>query len=1353
MRTIFTLLIISFLPLVSLAQATGDFQSFQTGNWNSTSTWSRWDGSQWVNPAPNTPTNADGVIHILNGHTVTVTANVTTDQTYVDVGGTLIVNNGITLTIAAGNGDDLTINGLITNNGTLSIASSFPFSALVRVNGIFANVGTISGANGSTLYFEAGSTYDHQQDGGTIPTATWNAISTCLVSGVTGNGPGGLNQNFGNFTWNCPGQTAQLIDFNGALTTITGDLKFESTNSNFVFLTTGTVYTLNISGNFIISGSATTVGFTNSVNPTVNVTGNFSSTNSTIYFTNTGSLTLDVNSDFSITGGTINVAFNSSGSVTINAAQNFSLSSSPSVTGVGSGTYLLNFDGSSAQTYTATTAFEGFTYVIKKNAIVTIDNASSFQGSGGFTMEDLSELRVGSTDTNGAIQTGTTAGNIRVSGTRTFQSKPNSCTIVYNGTSTQVIGNGYPTENGVNLTVDNTSGVTMNDDLSVAGNLTLQNGDLTIGTYTLTLSGSEAGNGSLVGGNNSNLIIRGTGTFGTLNLSTDTLKNFTINRTSTGTITLGSDLIVKGTLTDSAGTLEIDDKKLTISGPFSGISGDFSTNSGSSIIINSTGAISGNLNIVSDDVLGELNLNRSGSTLTTTSGFSIDSLVLADGTLSNTVSLKISGGGVIVRSAGSMSTTPGGTDPYNVIYTGTTSLTTGNELPSSSTLLNALAVKGSATYTLNKEITVNGNAFFLAGTFATRNNNVTMNGSEWLVDGGEVSCDTNTITMNGDYWTINSGDFTPGSGKVSFAGTDTIRGTGSINFNNLEMGNTAQVTLSSGTISIKGNYQAFAGATVDPNNGTMEFNGSANQIISAGGSKLYNVTINKTGGNVTLQNVLNLYGSLEFQSATTFNSGTGYLTLVSTTDAGGGDARIGTLPSGASISGSVTIQRYMSGEGRIWRYITPPVTGATVADWQDYFPITGNFTGASTGDGIISDNPSLYYYDETSSGNKQNGWTAYPTTDSTASIDCGTGYAAFIREATNPTTIILTGPVRQGNYDFSVNYTNSGSVDDGWNLLGNPYPSQIDWDVIDGWTKTNIGGTVSIMNNPGGGFEYWNGTTGSFNGNIAIGQSFWVQASGANAALSINETAKTSADATFFRKQALTNHIKLALSINDTTDYTFIHFREDATDEFDWDFDGHKLDNPKQNIYTIIDDSVKMAINSLEKVRYIEKTIPVGISNVHPGDYVLTIYDLNTFEGPYTFKLIDHFADKTIEIPGDTTFTYTVTITEDTASYGDARLELEINAIITGLEDENPDLIKIYPNPATGLFNYKIKSDDTIEQAILMDIKGSVIKMFNFAGQNPAKSGTFDLSDQRKGLYLLKIKLGSNVIVKKLAVK
>ena len=50
-----------------------------------------------------------GAITILNGHTVTVTANITIDETTVKKGGLLIINPNVVVTLHNGQGEDLII--------------------------------------------------------------------------------------------------------------------------------------------------------------------------------------------------------------------------------------------------------------------------------------------------------------------------------------------------------------------------------------------------------------------------------------------------------------------------------------------------------------------------------------------------------------------------------------------------------------------------------------------------------------------------------------------------------------------------------------------------------------------------------------------------------------------------------------------------------------------------------------------------------------------------------------------------------------------------------------------------------------------------------------------------------------------------------------------------------------------------------------------------------------------------------------------------------------------------------------------------------------------------------------------
>ena len=108
------------------------------------------------------------------------------------------------------------------------------------------NSATIN-SSAATLEFEAlnvagsilGSKYRHlfTTTGGTIPAATWETNSLCEIAGYTSNTgtPGGLNQSFHDFTWNCPSQTG-TIDLGGNPTAILGNFTVTSTGSGAITL-------------------------------------------------------------------------------------------------------------------------------------------------------------------------------------------------------------------------------------------------------------------------------------------------------------------------------------------------------------------------------------------------------------------------------------------------------------------------------------------------------------------------------------------------------------------------------------------------------------------------------------------------------------------------------------------------------------------------------------------------------------------------------------------------------------------------------------------------------------------------------------------------------------------------------------------------------------------------------------------------------------------------------------------------------------------------------------------------------------------------------------------------------------
>ena len=108
-----------FYCALSNAQVAGDYRSNGTGMWNNAATWQRFDGVNWV-AAFTAPSSSDGIITILNGHTITANTYITADQVVVNVGGTLS-KTGEIFTLNDGVGNDLQIDGTLNVVGAGSI--------------------------------------------------------------------------------------------------------------------------------------------------------------------------------------------------------------------------------------------------------------------------------------------------------------------------------------------------------------------------------------------------------------------------------------------------------------------------------------------------------------------------------------------------------------------------------------------------------------------------------------------------------------------------------------------------------------------------------------------------------------------------------------------------------------------------------------------------------------------------------------------------------------------------------------------------------------------------------------------------------------------------------------------------------------------------------------------------------------------------------------------------------------------------------------------------------------------------------------------------------------------------------
>lgn len=213
------------------------YRSIGSGSWTSTATWESSPDNVTFIPATSTPSNEDNSIIIQTGNIVTVSSNLSIDETVIQAGATLEVLSGA-LIIADGTGTDLSVDGIWKlTDGTITIPGS-----LVEVN----NGGTFqyNKITASTLI---------------LPMCIWNTGSTCeiIASGIATAMNSSANQTYYNFVWNNTGQP-NGVNMSGNVHTINGDFSIINTGPTLeeLRLTGGTTTTLSVAGNVIVEAEA-----------------------------------------------------------------------------------------------------------------------------------------------------------------------------------------------------------------------------------------------------------------------------------------------------------------------------------------------------------------------------------------------------------------------------------------------------------------------------------------------------------------------------------------------------------------------------------------------------------------------------------------------------------------------------------------------------------------------------------------------------------------------------------------------------------------------------------------------------------------------------------------------------------------------------------------------------------------------------------------------------------------------------------------------------------------------------------------------------------------------------------------
>jgi hypothetical protein len=270
-----------------------------------------------------------------------------------------------------------------------------------------------------------------------------------------------------------------------------------------------------------------------------------------------------------------------------------------------------------------------------------------------------------------------------------------------------------------------------------------------------------------------------------------------------------------------------------------------------------------------------------------------------------------------------------------------------------------------------------------------------------------------------------------------------------------------------------------------------------------------------------------------------------------------------------------------------WHLVSAPVSGAKSSVYLDIY---------------------LKYFTESDSS-----WNYI--TSLNYNLTPGSGFAAWAASwLTGSTTVTYEGAFNSGDVVVSgLTYNTGMGFGDGWNLVGNPYPSAVEWNT--NWTTNDITSTIYVYDGSSGQYLNWNRITAmgtKNNGDIPPGQGFWVKADGASPAMTIPQSERKHTSQSFY-KDSEANVLRLIASGNNYSDQLIVHFNNSATEEFDSDFDAYKLMGnaaaPQMFVITNSDDLLAMDVLPTAK----DVTVDVGFKVGETGTYTLVAKDIFSF--------------------------------------------------------------------------------------------------------------------------------------------
>ncbi|MGI4833072.1 MAG: choice-of-anchor J domain-containing protein [Janthinobacterium lividum] len=460
------------------------------------------------------------------------------------------------------------------------------------------------------------------------------------------------------------------------------------------------------------------------------------------------------------------------------------------------------------------------------------------------------------------------------------------------------------------------------------------------------------------------------------------------------------------------------------------------------------------------------------------------------------------------------------------------------------------------------------------------------------------------------------------------------------------------------------------------------------------------------------------------------------------------------------VTGTATVQRYLDGSlnaGPGYRHLSAPVTGSTVADLStaSFTPTVNPAYNTSATPGAVQPFPTVYGYDESRVGLANN----YAPFDrgffSPASLSdpltATQGYAVNL--AANQ-VVDFVGTLNNDYFSRTLLRQND-TADGGWQLVGNPFPSPLDWSLVAPIDRPGLEAAAYVYSSTsqyaGRYRSYVNGVGNSI---LPLGQGFFVRVIQGGGALTLHNSQRVTSYATqasLLRTTADTRP-RLALSLagaNGTLlDDLIVYAEAGATPGFDASQDAAKLPNTTGlNLAALTTDGQPLSIQALPSL---SGRVALRVLVPADGSYSLAASDLQNLPAGAQPVLEDTKTGQRTPLAAvGARYTFSVVATDNP----DGRFWLSLNAAaLATAPNALQAALALYPNPtherqATLL----LPAGTAAGQVQVLDALGRLVRQQALGAGNPVV--TLQLAGLPAGVYLVRVQAGSEQVTRRLTLE